>query len=99
MTETELSTALGLLKQRMNRMQEDTSLDGYFSFRLQAVWAELTGTNGIALDLSDPADLLLLVDATAWQYQNRDNPGSMPEWLRLRRRERWLREAARGVTP
>ena len=36
---------------------------------------------------------MLVVDTTVYQYQNRDKPGGMPEWLRLRRRERWLREA------
>ena len=30
------------------------------------------------------------VDYTVWQYQNRDKPGDMPDWLRLDRRERWL---------
>ena len=33
---------------------------------------------------------------TVWQYQNRDSAGSMPDWLRLRRRERWLREKRTG---
>ena len=35
-------------------------------------------------------DMMLLVDYTVWQYQNRDKPGDMPDWLRLDRRERWL---------
>lgn len=99
MTESELSTALGLMKQRLNRLPEDTSMDAYFTARLRAAWSELTGTNGIALDLDDPADLLFLVDTAVWQYQNRDKPGSMPDWLRLRRREKWLQNAGRGVAP
>lgn len=83
-------TALGLVKSRLNRMAADTSLDDYFRQRIAAAVAELEGT-GISLTGS-PDDLMLVVDYTVWQYQNRDSAGSMPEWLRLRRRERWLRE-------
>lgn len=82
-------TALGLVKSRLNRMAADTSLDDYFRQRIAAAVAELEGT-GISLTGS-PDDLMLVVDYTVWQYQNRDSAGSMPEWLRLRRRERWLR--------
>lgn len=83
-------TALGLVKSRLNRMAADTSLDDYFRQRIAAAVAELEGT-GISLTGS-PDDLMLVVDYTVWQYQNRDSAGSIPEWLRLRRRERWLRE-------
>lgn len=83
-------TALGLVKSRLNRMAADTSLDDYFRQRIAAAVAELEGT-GISLTGS-PDDLMLVVDYTVWQYQNRDSAGSMPEWLRLRRRERWLRQ-------
>ena len=83
-------TALGLVKSRLNRMAADTSLDDYFRQRIAAAVAELEGT-GISLTGS-PDDLMLVVDYTVWQYQNRDSAGSMPEWLRLRRLERWLRE-------
>lgn len=83
-------TALGLVKSRLNRMAADTSLDDYFRQRIAAAVAELEGT-GISLTGS-PDDLMLVVDYAVWQYQNRDSAGSMPEWLRLRRRERWLRE-------
>lgn len=83
-------TALGLVKARLNRTAADTRLDGYFVQRIEAAAAELEGTG---ISLTDSADdMMLLVDYTVWQYQNRDSAGSMPEWLRLRRRERWLRE-------
>lgn len=86
--------ALALVKQRLNRLPGDTSLDGYLTFRIQAATAEL---EGVGIHLTDGVDdLLLLVDYAVWSYQNRDTPGSMPEWLRLRRRERWIRE---GVAP
>lgn len=87
-------TALSLVKSRLNRMAADTSLDGYFAQRIAAAAAELEGTG---ISLTDSADdLMLLVDYTVWQYQNRDSAGSMPDWLRLRRRERWLREKRTG---
>jgi len=82
--------ALGLIKSRLNRMAADTSLDEYFRRRIDAACAELEGTG---ISLTDSADdLMLVVDYTVWQYQNRDSTGAMPDWLRLRRRERWLRE-------
>jgi len=35
---------------------------------------------------------MLVVDYTCWAYANRDANTGMPDWLRLRRRERWLQE-------
>lgn len=83
------STALDLVKARLNRLPGDTSLDTYLAARISAAVQELTRI-GIGLT-GDNDDLLLVVDYTVHQYQNRDTAGSMPEWLRLRRRERWLR--------
>lgn len=87
------SIALGLIKARLNRMQSDTSLDSYFQARLSGAIGYLEGI-GISLTDSDE-DLMLVVDFAVWQYQNRDNPGAMPDWLKLQRRERWLREAVK----
>ena len=86
----EENTALQLVKARLNRLAADTSLDAYFTQRIEAARAELEGTGISLTDSTD--DLMLLVDYTVWQYQNRDSAGAMPEWLRLRRRERWLRQ-------
>ncbi len=84
-------TALGLMRTRLNRLPGDTSLDSYFRARLDAAAQELTG-NGI--ELTDTVeDTMLVVDVAVWQYSNRDSAAGMPPWLRLRRRERWLREA------
>ena len=89
-----IRTALGLVKARLNRLASDATLDAYFTQRIEAARAELEGTG---ISLTDSADdLMLLVDYTVWQYQNRDGAGTMPEWLRLRRRERWLREPRTG---
>lgn len=93
MAAIDTGSALALVKARLNRLQSDTSLDEYLNARIDAAVQELEGT-GIKLE-DTQEDLLLTVDYTVWQYQNRDNPGSMPEWLRLRRRERWLREGVK----
>lgn len=85
-----LETALGLVKARLNRLAGDTSLDTYLQARINAAAVSLQNI-GINLDDSQE-DLMLLVDYAVWDYQNRDRPGAMPEWLRLKRRERWIRE-------
>ena len=88
MSAVNIDTALMLVKTRLNRMPQDTSLDMYFTARVQAAEQELEATGIVLTDSA--ADMMLLVDYTVWQYQNRDHAQSMPEWLRLRRRERWL---------
>lgn len=90
------ATALSLIKARLNRLQSDTTLDEYLTARLSSACAELEKT-GITLD-DGADDLMLAVDYTVWQYQNRDKPGNMPDWLRLRRRERWVQEVGRRDT-
>lgn len=82
--------ALSLVKARLNRLPSDTTLDGYLTARIMAAEQALEAT-GIVLTAS-VADLMLVVDYTVWEYQNRDKPGSMPDWLRLRRRERWVQQ-------
>ncbi|MBR2855140.1 MAG: hypothetical protein IKE81_12530 [Clostridia bacterium] len=85
-----IRTALGLVKARLNRLASDATLDAYFVQRIEAAEAELENTG---ISLTDSADdMMLVVDYTVWQYQNRDSAGTMPEWLRLRRRERWLKQ-------
>lgn len=89
MSSINAETALALVKARLNRLQSDTSLDEYFRARIAAAEGYLTGI-GIQLTESQE-DLMLVVDFAVWEYQNRDKPGNMPDWLRLHRRERWLR--------
>ena len=89
----DMNTALTLVKQRLNRMTAATTMDAYFTRRIEAAAAELEGTG---ISLTDSADdMMLVVDYTVWSYQNRDSAGGMPDWLRLRRRERWLREVSK----
>ena len=85
--------ALALVKHRLNLLPGNTSLDTYLGYRVDAAIEELEGT-GIKLD-NGPEDLLLVVDTAVWQYQNRDSGAGMPDWLRLRRRERWLQQHKR----
>lgn len=82
--------ALALMKTRLNRTPGDTSLDVYLMARLEAAVAQLekTGirlTNGID-------DMLLAVDLAVYNYQNRDKEGREPDWLRARKRERWVQQ-------
>lgn len=85
-----LENALTLMKSRLNRLSTDTSLDDTFVIRLQGAQEELNGM--FRQDLTDStADLILLVDYTVWGYQNRDKSGAMPDWLRLKLRERFLK--------
>lgn len=91
----DMSAALPLVKTRLNRLQSDTTLDTYFEARISAAAEELEGT-GIVLDPDSAEDLLLVTDYAVWQYQNRDSNTGMPDWLRLRRRERWVRQGVSG---
>ena len=80
--------ALNLVKDRLNRMRVATADDEYLKTRIDAA-AKRLEKNGIHLmDTTD--DLMLLVDMTVWEYQNRDKMTGMPEWLRMVRRERFL---------
>ncbi len=88
MTDGFKAYALALMKTRLNRLEGDTSLDRYFEMRISAA-IEATERTGIHLQ-DTPNDLMLVVDTAVWEYQNRDKPGGMPDWLRLRRRERWI---------
>lgn len=82
--------ALQLVKTRLNRAQADTTLDEYLAARIDAAEGELKKAG---ITLTDSAeDMMLLVDYTVWQYQNRDKAAGMPEWLRQRRRDRWLQQ-------
>lgn len=82
--------ALPLMKARLNRVQTDTSMDPLFSAVLEAAEAEISKESGALIEES-PDDLMLLVDAAVWNYQSRDKSTGMPEWLRYKRRQRFMR--------
>lgn len=90
-----MTVALAMVKARLNRLPGDTTLDDYLTARIESTVDDLTG---IGIDLTETADdLMLVVDSTVWSYQNRDKAAGMPDWLRLRRRERWLRNGGGGA--
>lgn len=91
------TTVLGIVKARLNRLASDTSLDDYLKKRIEAADAELA-RNGIKLVAGNVDDEVLLADYVVWRYQNRDQNTGMPEWLRLARRERWLKERGNNDT-
>lgn len=84
------SNALPLMKARLNRLPSDSSMDALFSAVLEAAEAGLIKESG-ALVEDSPDDLMLLVDTAVWDYQSRDKATGMPEWLRYKRKQRFLR--------
>ena len=88
------ATALSLVKTRLNRLPWDTSLDDMLLKRIDSAEQQLIA---IGINLTDSTrDLMLVVDYAVWQYQNRDKPGNMPQWLRVARFERWLESGVTG---
>lgn len=94
MANYDAQTALSLLKARLNRLEEDNSLNIVLSTRIEEAAEELEHI-GIALDGST-RDMMLIVDYAAWKYLNRDKAGEMPAWLKRERFERWLESGAVG---
>ena len=80
--------ALRLVKARLDYLPGNTQKDEYLTERIAATAGELE-RNGIHL-VDDTDDTMLLVDMTVWNYQSRDKQTGMPEWLRMKRRERFL---------
>lgn len=87
---TFVASALHLLKERLDRMPEDTARDGYFEARIRQSIAELERPGITLTDSTD--DMMLVVDMAAWNHANRDKQTPMPEWLAQKRRRRWLNQ-------
>lgn len=83
-------TALGLMKTRLNRLAADTALDTYYGKLIDAAQEKLAGMGISLTDSTD--DLLRVVNLAVWMYQNRDQSGAMPDWMRRDIRERWLKQ-------
>jgi len=79
-------TALKLLKVALGVTHN--ARDGYYDVMLHAALSELSG-RGIALDITDDEDMMLLVDYAEFNYRSRDADRAMPRHLlyRLRNRE------------
>ncbi|MBP3647237.1 MAG: hypothetical protein J6K55_12545 [Clostridia bacterium] len=87
-----IDRALVMVKQRKDRMPGVSVRDDYYIARIEAAVSELE-RSGIHL-VDDIADLMLVVDMTVWQINNRDKSGDQPGWLRLAIRQRWLNDRA-----
>lgn len=85
-----IETAVEMFKQRKDMLPGISQRDDYIEERISAVIGELEGKGIHLVDTS--ADTMFVVDVAVWQYNNRDQSGAMPEWLRLARRERWLND-------
>lgn len=85
------TAVLGIVKARLNRLPSDASLDDYLTQRIRAADEE-QARKGIRLEPDSTRDMVFLADLVVWEYQNRDKPGAMPEWLRLAIRERFLHQ-------
>ena len=87
-----ISKILEIVKARLNR--NDTALDAYLTERIGAVIGELADT-GIYLR-NTPRDIVFAAYMVCWKYSNREKREAMPDWLRLKRRERWLAQREGG---
>lgn len=90
-------TVLGLVRDRLDYAPGFTARDGQLRNRIDGVIRELE-RKGIRVipegeaDIAEIDDVLLVVDMTVWQQNNRDKAESDPPWLRQRLRDRWLSE-------
>lgn len=88
------SLALELLKGRMDRAGLDVppDLEAYWVKRLEAAVEYLKGKGVVFDDVEKSvADNELVADYTAYKLTNRDSTDTMPKWLRLEIRERFLK--------
>lgn len=83
-----MGAILEIVKARLGRT--DDALDAYLETKIQAEIEKLEA-DGIHVQPT-VRDNDLIADLVVWKYQNRDKAGSMPEWLALERRERWLQD-------
>ena len=85
---TFVASALSLLKERLDRMPEDTTRDEYFTARIEQTIGEMERQGITLTDSVD--DLMLVVDGAAWNHANRDKQSGEPDWLRKKRVRRWI---------
>lgn len=78
-----------LLLARLDRagMPPPPALDHYWHQVLNAAIKEIEKKGVTLEDTID--DEMLAADYAAWMLDSRDNGGGMPEWLRIRLRDRW----------
>lgn len=84
----DMDTALALVKTRKDMMSGITARDDYLTARIKGVCEKLA-ERGIHLTEST-SDMMLVVDMTVWEYNNRDQSGPMPEWLKDQLKTRFM---------
>ena len=84
-----IEIVLTMLRARLDEPPHE--LDEFLRSVIFGVMSDLEAV-GIHLQDSDAGDILFVTDMSAWKYSCRDKAEGMPEWLRLARRERYLRE-------
>lgn len=92
--------ALQLLKARMDRAGLDVPPDLLSDWRSRLeVAKKRLEEKGVVFDedADSISDNSLIADFAAWMLKNRDESGSMPEWLRLEIRERFIKGAVKNV--
>lgn len=87
-----VASAVAMLKNRLDRMAEDTTRDEYYTKRVEQAIARLERVGIVVQDTVE--DMMLVVDYAAWLNANRDKPSGDPEWLRSSIRERWVNQGA-----
>ncbi len=90
-------TVLALVKDRLDYLPGFMARDARLLDRIDGVIRELE-RKGIRVipegenEIAAIDDVMLVVDMTVWQHNNRDKAESDPPWLRQRLRDRWLSE-------
>ena len=92
---TFVASALRMLKERLDRLPDDTSRDDYFTARVEQSIGELERPGIVLTDTMD--DLMLVVDHAAWNHSNRDKQADMPGWLRRKIVRRWINNRVQEV--
>ncbi|MDY2986130.1 MAG: phage head-tail connector protein [Peptoniphilus sp.] len=69
------------------------SRDEYLKAIIEGCKKELLNIQGIKIDETIPDDLMFLVDYSAWRYSSKDSDAGMPERIRWRLRNLFLKKA------
>lgn len=90
-----IDTALQLVKDRRDQMPGFTERDERTRDRINGVIRQLVrmGVHVVpegGTEIAEMDDLMLVVDMTVWQINNRDKAEDDPPWLRRRLRNRWF---------
>lgn len=89
-----IDQAVDLVKQRVglaNGVQ-----DTYIRAIVESVVGELEKVQGLDIDLTDMSQLMFVVDYSAYRYSNRDDTGAMPDFIKFRLKNLFVRGNKEG---